>query len=144
MLICDNSSNKFVAYQWYKNDVPVTGETKQFYSEIGGLNGRYYVMAQVVNGNWEKSNIIECSNAAKLKVNPTIFKRNEKCVVSVNTDDKSAEICLGIFDVMGRMVKKIDLPNNTATVKLENTGMYVVKVMGTNEIVGPVKIIVVE
>lgn len=144
VLICDNSSNMFVAYQWYKNDVPVTGETKQFYSEIGGLNGRYYVMAQVENGNWEKSNIIECSNAVKLRVNPTIFKRNEKCVVSVNTDDKSAEICLGIFDVMGRMVKKIDLPNNTATVKLENTGMYVVKVMGTNEVVGPVKIIVVE
>ena len=144
VLICDNSSNKFVAYQWYKNDVPVTGETKQFYSEIGGLNGRYYVMAQVENGNWEKSNIIECSNAAKLKVNPTILKRNEMCVVSVNTDDKPAETCLGIFDVMGRMVKKIDLPNNTATVKLENTGMYVVKVMGTNEVVGPVKIIVVE
>lgn len=144
VLICDNSSNMFVAYQWYKNDVPVTGETKQFYSEIGGLNGRYYVMAQVENGNWEKSNIIECSNAAKLRVNPTIFKKNEKCVVSVNTDDEPAEICLGIFDVMGRMVKKIDLPNNTATVKLENTGMYVVKVMGTNEVVGPVKIIVVE
>ena len=145
VLICDNSSNMLVAYQWYKNDAPIAGETKQFYSEAGGLNGRYYVMAQVADGGWGKSNVMICGiAAAKLKVNPTILKRSEMCVVCVNVDDVQEDIFLGVFDVMGRLVKKVDMTGDTVKLHLENSGLYVVKVMGLKENIEPVKIIVVE
>ena len=145
VLICDNSSNMFVAYQWYKNDVPIAGETKQFYSEAGGLNGRYYVMAQVADGGWGKSNVMICGiAAAKLKVNPTILKRSEMCVVCVNVDDVQEDIFLGVFDVLGRLVKRVDMTGDTVKLHLENSGLYVVKVMGLKDNIEPVKIIVVE
>jgi hypothetical protein len=43
VILCDNSSNKFTAYQWYKNEEAISGATKQFYNEPTGLNGNYRV-----------------------------------------------------------------------------------------------------
>ena len=141
VLICDNSSNKFVAYQWYKDELPIVGETKQFYSEAGGLNGRYYVMAQVSAGGWIQSNVIACGGASLLNVSPKVFKRSEACVVSV---DAPGNVCLDVFDASGRLVKRVDMPGRTVKLQLEKSGLYVIKAMGLKENLESVKIIVVE
>ena len=141
VLICDNTSNKFVAYQWYKDELPIVGETKQFYSEAGGLNGRYYVMAQVSAGGWIQSNVITCGVASLLNVSPKMFKRSEACVVSV---DATGNVCLDVFDASGRLVKRVDMLGRTVKLQLEKSGLYVIKATGLKENLEPVKIIVVE
>jgi hypothetical protein len=47
---CNNAGNRFVAYQWYKDGVAISGATKQFYSEVGGLNGLYSIRLITADG----------------------------------------------------------------------------------------------
>lgn len=54
MLLCNNNigKDKYVSYQWYKNNEPVHGETKAYYSEYKGskLNGCYQVYVKTTDG----------------------------------------------------------------------------------------------
>jgi hypothetical protein len=50
-LFFDNTSEQYVAWQWYKDSVAVTGATQPHYSEKIPLNGVYYVIATDRMGN---------------------------------------------------------------------------------------------
>ena len=148
VLICDNSANEFVAYQWYKNGMPIDGETNQYYSEAEGLNGSYYVMAQRTDGEWGVSNIIICEKreGGGLKVTPTIVKRNEKCVVSVDRSGSEEEmVSLNVFNTMGQIVKKMALSSeHSVEMEFEHSGAYFIKAIGLKENVESEKVIVIE
>ena len=147
VLICDNSAGGFVAYQWYKNDRPIDGETNQYYAEEGGLNGSYYVMAQYVDGNWAWSNTIVCVGREEsgLKVTPTIVKRNEKCVVSINRSETCEEVVyLNVFNAVGQKVKDIVMDGNSVELEFDNSGPYFIKATGLKDNMESVKIIVTE
>lgn len=45
VVVCDNSRNEFVAYQWRKNNVDIPGATGQYYCEMTGLDGYYSLHA---------------------------------------------------------------------------------------------------
>ncbi len=45
-----NLENRFVAYQWYHNDVKVGGATAPYYCEKSGLSGNYYMEVVTVEG----------------------------------------------------------------------------------------------
>jgi hypothetical protein len=46
VIFFDNSSREFVAYSWYKNGVLVSGQTAQYFTDSGVLNGNYYAKAK--------------------------------------------------------------------------------------------------
>lgn len=148
VLICDNSSGEFVAYQWYKDGMSIDGETNQYYSEAGGLNGSYYVMAQNRIGEWGMSNSIICEkrNNGGLKVSPTIVKRNEKCVVSVDCSGYEEQmVSLNVFNAMGQIVKKMLLSTgHSVELEFEHAGQYFIKAVGLKENVESGKVIVIE
>ena len=147
VLICDNSNNKFVAYQWYKNDMPIAGETGQYYSEVGGLNGSYYVMAQNAAGDWGMSNVIVCAGRAEigLKVTPSIVKKNEKCVVSIHRAEGNEEVVyLNVYNAMGQMVRRIEMSGSSVELEFGNSGPYFVKAVGLKDNVESEKIMVIE
>lgn len=148
VLICDNSSNEFVSYQWYKDGMPIDGETNQYYSEAGGLDGSYYVMAQNRVGEWGASNIIICEKREMggLKVTPTIVKRNEKCVVSVDCSDCEDEmVSLNVFNAMGQIVKRTVLSSgHSVELEFEQAGQYFIKAVGLKENIESGKVIVIE
>ena len=50
VVLCDNSSQRFAAYQWYKNGVAIDGATKQFYNDLDGLVGTYSLKVTTVDG----------------------------------------------------------------------------------------------
>lgn len=50
VLVFDNSSKQYTAWQWFKNDQPVSNATGQYYHESGKLNGNYYATAKNANG----------------------------------------------------------------------------------------------
>ena len=43
VIFVDNSSHRFIAYQWYRDGSIIRGATEQFYQEKDGLNGCYSV-----------------------------------------------------------------------------------------------------
>lgn len=147
VLICDNSSNEFVAYQWYKNDMPIAGETRQYYSEVDGLNGSYYVMAQHINGDWGMSNVVVCAGRAEigLKVTPSIVKKNEKCVVSIHRAEGNEEVVyLNVYNAMGQMVRRLVMTGSSVELELGNPGPYFIKAVGLKNNVESEKIMVIE
>ncbi len=50
VVVCDNSRNEFVSYQWRKNNVDIPGATGQYYCEYPGLDG-YYSLHVVTTNN---------------------------------------------------------------------------------------------
>lgn len=147
VLICDNSSNEFVAYQWYKNDMPIAGETRQYYSEVDGLNGSYYVMAQNAAGDWGMSNVVVCAGRAEgaLKVTPSIVKKNEKCVVSIHRAEGNEEVVyLNVYNAMGQMVRRLEMTGSSVELELGNPGPYFIKAVGLKNNVESEKIMVIE
>lgn len=148
VLICDNSSNELVAYQWYKDDMPIEGEIHQYYSEAGGLQGSYYVRAKNMDGVWGVSNTIICEKYENggLKVTPTVMKKNEKCIVSIERSDNEEEepVYINVFNTMGQIVKKAVLSNRSVEVEFEHSGTYFIKAIGLIENVDSEKVIVIE
>ena len=51
VVVCDNSKNEFVAYQWRKNNVDIPGATGQYYFEKTGLDGYYSLHAITTNND---------------------------------------------------------------------------------------------
>lgn len=45
VVVCDNSQNEFVAYQWRRNNVDIPNANGQYFCELGGLNGYYSLHA---------------------------------------------------------------------------------------------------
>lgn len=43
----DNRENRFSSYQWYRDGVAISGATKPYYQEKGGLNGNYHVVTNI-------------------------------------------------------------------------------------------------
>ena len=147
VLICDNSAYELVAYQWYKDDMPIEGETNQYYSEEGGLNGSYYVMAKDADGNWGKSNTIICQkrNNSRLKVTPTVVKKNEKCMVTINRSATNGEVVyLNVFNAVGQMIREIRMYDHSIELEFDNSGPYFIKAVELNGNMESEKIIVIE
>ena len=51
VIFFDNSSDKYVQWQWYKNNDAVPGAVYPYYSEPPALNGQYYVVATDTSGH---------------------------------------------------------------------------------------------
>jgi hypothetical protein len=59
LLFVDNSKQQYTAYQWYSNDAPLAGETRQFlYTEgtvLNGNNQTYYCIMTLTDGSTVKA-----------------------------------------------------------------------------------------
>ena len=134
VLVCNNIEKLFSSYQWYKNDVAITGETKQYYQEIGGLNGSYFVKVITTDGNTGISNTINVTTSAKsIKAYPNPAADNQSFrleIKATETDLKQAK--LTISTLSGQVVLQ---DSNLQTQMLLNglpKGCYIIHVRLTN------------
>jgi len=149
VVLIDNSSNRFVAYQWYKDGVELQGATKQFYNDLGGLVGSYSAKLTTVDGQtlYTCSKVLETSLVKKVSVFPSPVKKYQASTVKVTglKDEELAGAELSVYTLQGICVY------HTTTVQKENSislppivGIYVGHVTTSGGQKLPFKVIVIE
>lgn len=79
VLTINNSSEVFLAYQWYKNGIEIVGATKQFYCDKNGLNGSYSLKITTNDGVIRYTNPFVINKLTSINVNvyPNPIRINE-------------------------------------------------------------------
>ena len=134
VLVCNNTEGIFSTYQWYKNDVELTGQTKQYYQEVGGLNGTYYVKVVATDGRTGTSNTINVSIAAKyIRAYPNPAADNQSFrleIKATETDLKQAQ--LSILTLSGQVVLQESNLQKQMLLRGLSKGCYIIHVHLTN------------
>jgi len=131
VVVCDNSANRFTAYQWYKNGVAIPGATKQFYSESGGLVGVYSVEVTTLDGQKLKTceKVFNSPQLQQVKAYPNPLKMNQNLNVKIegldDTELKNAK--LTIVDIGGNQVYRSEKVEslNLLSLILPSEGVYI-------------------
>ena len=139
VILVDNSTNQYIAYQWYKDNNLIFGANNQFYQELGGLNGCYSVELTHTSGQKERS-CERCMDKTKKKEfslypNPVQQGGN----IYIQTEDEIIDIQL--YSIDGKHIKTVkneigELPTGGLA-----QGIYVV-IIQTKERIYTEKIIV--
>ncbi|MBL7728008.1 MAG: T9SS type A sorting domain-containing protein, partial [Dinghuibacter sp.] len=132
VLLFDNSSRNYVAWQWYKNGAAVAGATLQQYSEGNALAGTYYVVATDRNGIRSISCPLTITAGSFTGLRISLFPNpaDKGVDVKVSTSFTTAELQganLAISDIFGHVLQQINQVSPVNNLRAPNgTGMYVV------------------
>jgi len=149
IILCDNNSNRFTAYQWYKNGVAIQDATKQFYKDPAGLTGAYAVKVTDANGikilSCEK--ILNFTKAVKVSIYPNPVKSTQTFTVQVSglTDKELENAELSIYTLQGICIyqsAKVEMFNNMKLPTVD--GIYVGHVKTSNGIEYLFKVIAIK
>ena len=138
VLFFDNSSNNFVRWQWYKNDVLVPGATLQYYSENTSLNGRYYVVATDKNGNQFLTCPLDIAaggfHGVELKISPNPVGQGQTYrLISSLTPAELQGAIITVRDIVGTQVTQSNTSTPITTLQAPMTsGMYIVTLLLRN------------
>ena len=137
-LYVDNTGNKYVAYQWYKNGQPISQYgTSQYYTEPGGFtpNAEYNLKAYKADGSYDEACPIipnDGSNTNTLfKVYPNPATNGSIITILLKPwDDEQPDATAYIFDVTGRIVKSFKITNYKTEIAVDfAVASYLVKVI---------------
>ena len=147
VVLCDNSSNLFTGYQWYKNGVAIEGATKQFYNDLDGLIGSYSLQVTTTDGQtlFTCSKVLNVPLKEKISVFPSPLKMNQPCTVELTgmSDTDLAGSELSVYSVQGILVyhsTKVEKLNSIYLPTID--GMYLGNVTTKDGQVFPFKVIV--
>jgi len=130
VVLCDNSSKRFTAYQWYKDGIKIEGATKQFYCDPNGLVGAYSLEVKTTDG----LTLVSCAmdlnipSPKKVEAYPNPLKSQEVCTVKVQgfTDEELKNSELSVYNMQGVRVyqtKEVKLFNQMSLPAV--SGIYV-------------------
>ena len=149
VVLIDNSSNRFVAYQWYKDGVELKGATKQFYNDLGGLVGSYTVKLTTVDGQtlYTCPKVLETSLAKKVSVFPSPVKKYQLSTIKLTGvgDDELVGAELSVYTMQGTRVYHSTQVEKVNSISLPPiAGMYVGRVTTSKGQELQFKVIVIE
>ena len=104
VLFCNNNifEEKFVAYQWLKNGVPVAGATKEYYTEEVLLNGCFQVYVTTEAGKEFASETICFEEGREFKLYPNPVAVGENIVVDYEfTEEEMFNLLVEVFNSKG-------------------------------------------
>jgi hypothetical protein len=141
-LIVDNIPSKnlgyvFTAYQWYINNEPVPGETKQFYSagnnSTDHLNPSWKYSVEITLDNSEKINTCPISpeptnNNVALQVYPNpLVSGNAVRIIGISGDKTTTKA--HIYSNTGIFIKTVPINTNNTEITLNlPAGMYLLRI----------------
>ena len=109
VLICDNIHHLYAEYQWYKNDRIISGASMQYYSETGGFNGEYYVVATKHDGTKHQSCPVffQTAYAPQISMSPNPVQRfaSVNLIIPFTTEELEGAY-LTIHDMTGRLIEQ--------------------------------------
>ena len=148
VLLCDNSSNTFTAYQWYKDGVAIAGATEQFYNDHI-LDGSYSLKLTTTDGMtvYSCDKVLTASKAKKVNAYPSPLKVSEICTVKMigfSIEDLEGA-SLSVYTTQGICVYHSTKVENVNLISLPPmAGMYLGSVVTEKGQRTQFKIIVVE
>lgn len=151
IILIDNTKNDFVSYQWYKNGELINGATSQYYYDVDGLMGTYYLVVKTKNGSTFNTCPKTITSTAKVdqqvRVYPNPLKINQACTVIIKGIDESElnNTKLSIYSDQGELIytqRKVE-KFNTLNLPL-TSGTYIGQCKSANGFSQTFKIIVTE
>ena len=137
-LFFDNSSGRYIQWQWYKNGDAIPGATNSYYTEIPALNGQYYVIATDRAGEQIQAYPI---NVVSNGINPDgikVFRNSAGSGASVSiVCDHTAEALRGariqILDLSGKIWQEITNVQPSMQVSMPTAeGIYTIYLLLSN------------
>ena len=112
VILVDNSSEEYVAYQWYRDGNILPNATNQFYQELGGLKGCYSVELRRNDGKKEFS-CERCfdKTTKTLSIYPNPIKQNEpiQIVYFDENKDNKEHLSVHLYTMGGKLLKSKQL-----------------------------------
>lgn len=149
MLLVDNSSELFVAYQWYKNGEKIPGATNQYFANSDkSLCGYYKCEVTLSDGSKfmlpEYNYTIGCDNLKSLNIYPNPVKTSSSIFIEDNIHEDDIYI-IEIYTTDGSLIHKE--VRKFSDTKLElisptTSGVYLVTVIKNGSIEDTYKLIV--
>jgi hypothetical protein len=130
LLVLDNSTKIFIAYQWYKDGVAIEGATKQFYSDPKGLVGTYSMKGTTGEGEvlYSYPKVLNIPLAQKVAAYPSLVRANQTCTVEITDGALELNLTgaeLSVYSSQGVRVYYSTKVEKLNTVKLPMMdGMY--------------------
>ncbi|MDR2039986.1 MAG: PKD domain-containing protein [Bacteroidales bacterium] len=151
VILVDNSSRQFVAYQWYRDGAIIIGATEQAYRELGGLNGKYSAEITLTDGTkiftCEYTPVPRPKNANwELKIYPNPSTKGQLLHITLQMDQVAyvGSLELEIYTSNGAKILKKTYGGGDIT--LETTkmdpGIYIVQVITETGIICSERIVV--
>jgi len=115
IVFCPNNDNSFKQFQWYKNDILISGATNQFY-DTQKETGSYYVITIDASGCSSQSNIIDLTSVLKSLIYPNPAKDYIEVKIQ---DEKTGVLSINLLNTAGKIVKHYKT-QKTSTIFHEN------------------------
>ena len=138
VILFNNISNRFTAYQWMKNGTEISGATKQYYVDPTGLKGGYSVKLTTADGK----TVYTCpkmlsifSVKAQVRAIPNPVKANEQCKIEFSglTDEQLKKANLAVYNMQGVCIYKLNAVQSITELHLPLNGVYIGKVTGAGD-----------
>lgn len=135
VILFNNISNRFTAFQWLKNGTEILGATKQFYVDPEGLKGSYSVKLTTTDGK----TVYTCPKMLSLftvntqiRATPNPVKVNEVCKIELSgfTDEQLKKATVAVYSTQGTCIFKSNVVDSMTELQLPAHGVYIGKVTG--------------
>jgi hypothetical protein len=146
VLICDNNSNLFTTYQWYKNNSAIKDAVNQYYYQPGGLLGLYYVEAfnKEDRGYSNKIDIPyrKESNSFSIYPNPATTFNHLTIQLNLLNEDLS-KFRITIYSIKGERIQLLENIKDRMTLQFSDQGTFIVQLQSKQgEVIQTKKIII--
>ncbi|MDR3705825.1 MAG: YDG domain-containing protein, partial [Paludibacteraceae bacterium] len=122
VVTCNNNSNRFTAYQWYKDGVAISGATKQFYYQNDGLNGSYSIRLTTTDGQilYTCPKALTSTSFKSASVYPNPAKSNQPFTIALSgfVGEELENATLSIYAINGSCVYQSTKVENLNTINL--------------------------
>ena len=125
-----NGGYDFVAFQWYKDNEIIPGETKSYISTPLEMGAMYSVLLEDVNGTKLMTCPVEAEHQEELSLYPSIL--NPQQMIYIHTSKRAT---IRVYSIIGEQLSSNDYNAGDFQILAPGTsGLYIIKVIYHNEV----------
>ncbi|WP_333663199.1 hypothetical protein [Chishuiella changwenlii] len=132
VLVFDNTTNKYVSWQWYRDNSILTGATRQYYTSAPvPLSGTYHTVVEDTDRNFMETcpfNVLDGISKGGIKVTPNPSPRNGSIKIVLDyTEEELKGARLLIVDLTGNIYREFTMVSPEINIPApSNPNMYII------------------